>query len=119
MQTSPLQQILQQQFNREVRGVGGNTDTGISKTNHTDSVLPLITNRRDWRAIDRIADKLEAMFGTQTPSRRPYYCKVAWQLPEGTVWQLAEQAQHGRAPAKLFSWLTRYELDKLARSADN
>jgi hypothetical protein len=111
MSTMAMQQILQQGS----WGERGDTDTGISNTNPTDTDTPLATDRRDWRQVDMLADKLEALFGHQTPSRRPYYCKLAWQLPEGLIWQLAEQAQRGRQPARLFSWLTSKELAQLNR----
>ena len=118
MSTETLQQILQQRFNGHNQSTGGGgdtvTDTEVCITNPTVSDNHRLIASRDWRHVDSIADKLESQFGRQSPSRRPYYCKLGWSLPEGTIWYLAEQAQAGKQPAQLFSWLTSRELAKTA-----
>ena len=63
---------------------------------------------RTSRSVDAIADKLVHTF--DNPDRRRYYCRVAWRLPEGTIWRLAEQAQNGHSPAKLFTALCQEEM---------
>lgn len=122
MSNLAISETISQRYGSLVnRGVGGrgDSDTGVrtsSNTTVTDTKNQPLTSKRKkhWREVDRIADRLEDLFGHQTPSRRPYYCKLAWKLPEGTIWNLAEKAA-GRP--KLFSWLTHEELEALGKSA--
>jgi hypothetical protein len=53
--------------------------------------------------VDHIADRLVTRFNN--PARRLYYCKIAWKLPEGVLWNLAEQADKGKDPQRLFTYL--------------
>lgn len=55
---------------------------------------------------ESIAKQLQDKFKAQDISY-PFYCKVALHLPENVIWNLYEQAQTGREPAKLFNFLTR------------
>lgn len=59
--------------------------------------------------VDYIADKLVAALNN--PDSRPYYCKVAWKLPEARIWFNLELAlSAGRVPKNYFSWLCTREM---------
>lgn len=56
------------------------------------------------KSIEIIADRLLEKLGAQ-PASRPFMCKVAYRLPEATIWSNVEQALKGRNPVGLFIYL--------------
>lgn len=56
------------------------------------------------KKVEAIADKLIHRLAVEV-KWRPFFCKVAWKLPEARVWSNYEQALKGNNPAKLFIWL--------------
>lgn len=58
--------------------------------------------------VNAIAQKLVEKLGN--PGARLFYCKIAWKLPESTIWRRLETAESGKNPAKYFSWLCSREL---------
>ena len=55
------------------------------------------------KKVDLIADQLVERYNS--PQSRPFYCKVAWKLPEAVIWNNVEQANKGKSPAHLFNYL--------------
>lgn len=53
--------------------------------------------------VEGIAMSLAQKFNSKESF--PFYCKVAYRLPENIIWNLYEQAQKGKHPARLFNWL--------------
>lgn len=64
--------------------------------------------------VQLIAEKLVERFNAE--HNRPYYHKVAWNLPEHIIWTLADQATEGTKikgdPKRLFWWLTQQHMKK-------
>lgn len=54
--------------------------------------------------VDSIADDLVRKLGAKTESR-PFFCKVAWKLPEARIWNNFELASKGNNPTGLFIYL--------------
>lgn len=77
--------------------------TPISELLNNDNVKLKQKNNVNVNNVEYIADKLVEKFSS--PISRPFYCLVAYKLPEGTIWNYYEQAQSGRNPAGLFNWL--------------
>lgn len=63
----------------------------------------VIDNVDKSKQVDLIADKL--VLALNNPSGRVFYCKVGWTLSEAEIWNNLEASAKGRAPAKLFTWL--------------
>lgn len=90
----------------------------------TDSVNNLNTNKgptvkrkRTLREVQHIAHQIEGKLGKSTPSRFPYFCKVAWRLPENKVWLHVEAAMGTgctSTPTQLFIWLCQQEPEMLS-----
>jgi hypothetical protein len=86
----------------------------VDLTNHRYNVNVKKTLKNNDNVYQRnnkdfIADKLvEAL---NNPEAREYYCKVAWRLPEATIWNCLETAVRGNHPAKYFSWLTKQQME--------
>lgn len=55
------------------------------------------------RLKEEIADKLVIQFNN--PDFRGFYWNVANKLPEGTIWNLVEQASKGKNPSRYFTYL--------------
>lgn len=75
---------------------------------HNDNVNKYLNNNDidnvdKSKCVDLIADKLVSLLNN--PGSRIYYCKVAWSLPESVIWNNLEQAQAGKSPSRLFTWL--------------
>jgi hypothetical protein len=54
------------------------------------------------KLVDKLADPLSYEF----------FCSVAWHLPESVIWYNLEQAEKGRSPKKLFTWLCNQSMRK-------
>lgn len=61
------------------------------------------------KGVEAIANQLVEKFGS--PESRPFYCKVAYALPENKIWLNYEAAQKGRSPARLFNFLCRKDMN--------
>lgn len=83
----------------------GTRDSEVKPTNTNTSVKSL-------REVQLIANRLEEALGKQTPSRYPYYCKVARTLPENIIWNNLEAAMAGQYPPRLFSYLCQQYMKK-------
>jgi len=87
-----------------------NTNTSDSDFKNTN------TNTRTLTEVQRIAHELEDKLGKQVPSRLEYYYKVAWKLPDYVIYNALEaemnNRQKGKAPHRLFSWLTTEAMKK-------
>jgi hypothetical protein len=81
------------------------SDSEVKNTNTNTSVKSL-------REVQLIANKLEQALGKQIPSRYPYYCKVARELPENLIWNSLEAAMKGQYPPRLFSYLSSQYMKK-------
>lgn len=85
-----------------------NSNNNLKNTNTSNST-------KNMREVQLIALKLEDVLGKQTPSRFPFYCKVAWRLPEGRIWAnleiaTAPSSRPNHNPAAFFSWLCSQEM---------
>ena len=88
-----------------------NTDTVMNKfKRNSDSDTVKYSNKKESarakaKKVDFIADQLVAKF--DNPTRRAYYCKVGWKLPEATIWQNVEKsfAKGVNNPQKMFTFL--------------
>lgn len=84
-----------------------NTDTVnvfVKNNTYTDNVTDGDKYKKS-KEVELVAMQLVDKFNT--PSWFPFYCKVAYKLPQDLIWRLYEQA-HGkkvRDPAKLFYYL--------------
>lgn len=88
-----------------------------TKTLNTNSVSEVKnTNTKTLTQVTQIANSLSDKLNN--PSRFDFYCKVAWRLPESTIWNNLEAALKGRDPQRLFSYLCAQSLghDKSIRS---
>ena len=83
----------------------GDNDNGSSNelTNVNDNEKYIKRQRKSTAEIDNIADQLVECFAN--PGARRYYCKVAMQVSESTIWSSAEIAKRGRSPVRYFTWL--------------
>jgi len=63
------------------------------------------TNYERSKAVDIIALDLCDKLGDAAHDHYEYYCKVAWRLQPAVIYSNLEQAQKGRVPAKLFTYL--------------
>ena len=81
------------------------TPITMNNDNDNDNVFDRRVNQS--RKVEMIADRLVEIYGN--PRYRAFYCKVAWKLPEATIWNHVEQAAKGNHPAKLFSHLCKRE----------
>lgn len=55
------------------------------------------------KRAEAIAQRLCEKFNNQ--DFFAYYCRIALKLPEDVIWKMVEQAEAGRHPGKLFSFL--------------
>lgn len=69
------------------------------------------SNVKFIKRADRIADQLEAKLGGGEKSR-PFYCKVAYELTEGSIFSNLELALKGRSPQRYFTWLCKKSMNK-------
>jgi hypothetical protein len=84
------------------------TNTTLNTVTENNNINNTVTVDKS-KLVDLIADKL--VLALNNPSRRAYYCKVAYKLSEGQIWNNLEQSAKGRDPAKLFTWLCQRELN--------
>jgi len=87
--STPISQVLN----------SNNNVTMLIKTKNNNVTM----NNVDHLKVDYIANKLVELFSN--PVAKNFYCKVAYKLPEGTIWDLVEQSKTGDYPVKLFTWL--------------
>lgn len=64
--------------------------------------------------VQQIAQRLCDRLGD--PDSYQYFCGVAWKLPESVIWYNLEQAEKGRSPKKLFTWLCNGSMKKAPAS---
>lgn len=76
-----------------VNGVQGNNYNVIDNDKYDKS-----------KSVEIVADKLLERLGAKIESR-PFMCKVAYKLPEATIWNNVELALKGRNPIGLFIYL--------------
>lgn len=62
------------------------------------------------KEVELIAHQLVDKFKSRESF--PFYCKVAYSLPESTIWSNYEQSLKGRTPAKLFNFLCRRDMSR-------
>lgn len=62
------------------------------------------------KAAERIAYTLVDKLGSQQSF--PFYCKVAYSLPEHKIWANLETALKGNNPGGLFNWLCRRDMSR-------
>ena len=62
------------------------------------------------RALSVEATAMQLVDKLKSPGSYKFYCKVAYVLPERTIWLLYEQAITGKKPGALFNWLCRREM---------
>jgi hypothetical protein len=74
-----------------------------STSNYNDNVV--LNRYEKSKRVERIADQLVAKFGNS--AFRKFYCKIAWKLSEGQIWNNYEAAVKGNPsnPGKLFTYL--------------
>lgn len=84
--------------------VQGNNDNvnGLQTTNYNvnDNGSKYDKGKQVEFIADRIIQKLSA-----NEKSRPFFCKVAYKLPEATIWNNVESALKGRNPVGLFIYL--------------
>ncbi len=61
------------------------------------------------KEAEKIAYTLVDKLGSQKSF--PFYCKVAYNLPERKIWNNLETAMKGKNPGGLFNWLCRRDLN--------
>lgn len=87
-----------------------NVNSPISSSNNV--------NVKRLEDVQMTAEKLVQRFSAE--HNRPYYHKVAWNLPEHVIWKLADQAIDGTHskgdPKRLFYWLTQQYMKKAPAS---
>lgn len=86
--------------------VYGNNDNVNVRGNlkHNDNVNDIDKAKMVEMIAHDLADKFHAQ------DSFPFYCKVAYSLPEHTIWSNYEQSLKGRSPGKLFNWLCRRDM---------
>jgi hypothetical protein len=63
------------------------------------------------KQVEAIAESLCAKFGNRDSYE--FYCKVAYKLPEASIWRHYEKVTTGKrvdSPARLFTWLCKREM---------
>lgn len=94
-----IQQILQHRFPNV------NVNSPRSSSNNVN-----VKKLTEVQAIaQRLCDKLS------DPNSYQYFCGIAWKLPESVIWYNLEQAEKGRTPKKLFTWLCNQSMKKAPR----
>lgn len=78
------------------------TNVNVKKTSNSNNV-----NVNNVRAI---AMKLATTLKDECSL--DYFLKVAWHVPEATIWSNLEQAQRGRNPRAYFTFLCNMELQR-------
>lgn len=79
-------------------------DNGFLNPNTNDIVNGIGKNTYDTaKKAELIAYQLVDKFGQ--PGNFQFYCLVAYKLSEARIWSNYEQAQKGRQPARLFTFL--------------
>jgi hypothetical protein len=75
-------------------------------------------NRISEKRVDILADQIVSKFGASSLKWRPFYCKVARTLPEGTIWTLIEVSKEkaARSPGGYFMTLAYREMEKESSS---
>ncbi len=68
------------------------------------------TNTKTLTTVRLIATQISEKLNN--PLRFKYYCKVAWKLPESTIWLNLEAAMSGKEPEKLFSYLCKQDMER-------
>ena len=96
-------------------GYGNLTNRGSINVNvnETQSIELTMTMNNDIvkaKKVEAIARSLVQKFTSEDSF--PFYCKVAYKLPEHMIWNIYEQALKGKTPAGLFNWICRKEMDK-------
>lgn len=87
---------------RTYNNVNDNVFLGTKKNN--DNVIDRA------KSVESIANQLVDKFSS--PESRPFYCKVAYSLPENKIWLNYESAQKGNSPARLFNFLCRKDMQR-------
>lgn len=82
-----------------------NVNDNVAKSTN-NNVIVNVTEGDVNRIAEKLCDRLN------NPSGRLYYCKVAWELPESSIWKNLETALTGKDPKKYFTWLCNRELKK-------
>lgn len=77
-----------------------------NNTVHCNTVNKM--TKDDVARADRLADRMVAKLNN--PSRRPYYCKVAYSLSENVIEVALERSLKKEHPERYFSWLTNMEM---------
>lgn len=67
-------------------------------------------NVKQLTEVQQIAHKLTEKLSD--PSSYEFFCGVAWKLPEHIIWNNLEQAEKGRSPKRLFTWLCQQSMKK-------
>lgn len=80
------------------------------RSNHNKTVDKKRNSVDKSKRVDLLADRLGEVF--KSPEYRSLYCKIAYQLPEPTIWGLVEKSfesckHNGRDPGPLFTFLCR------------
>jgi hypothetical protein len=87
------------------------TDTGRLNKINTVTDNTVTVRRITAEQVDSIANKIVEKLNN--PTRRAYYCKVAWTLPEQKIWNNLELAiEKGKNPQKYFSYLCNKEMGR-------
>lgn len=98
---------------RKTDGTGelnNDNDSYIHNYNVNDNVKIQQKFKKSTAEIDRVADQLVEAFNN--PKFRPYYCKVAMRLSEGTINSNLELALKGNSPGRYFTWLCNQDMLK-------
>lgn len=81
-----------------------NEKPGVLRNNDNDRGSYDRSKKVDWLADDLLV-KLKA--GKES---RPFFCKVAWTLPESLIWKNYESSLKGKNPMGLFIYLCKRDM---------
>lgn len=83
-----------------------NVNDNVHKVNLKNNVNDIDRHKRVEMLAYQLVDKFKS------GDSFAFYCKVAYSLPESTIWYNYEQSLKGNSPARLFNFLCRRDMSR-------